>query len=385
MAELIALDVHGGEQFLESLTRIWDRGDAVMPLDLAGPRSHVESMLEAMRPAGLIDANGELQKLDGGVPVEDGDATVITTSGTTGVPKGAVHTHEAVRAAGRITTAASRPGDSDTWLACLPLSHVGGFSVTTRALTTGAGLIIHDGFDAAAVDSAASAGATHVSLVPTVLPRIDAGPWTTILLGGSQIPSTRPHNSIATYGMTETFGGVIYDGFPLSDVELRVDADSMIEIRSPTLLRAYRSNSDPEGTDPLSPEGWYKTGDLGEIDPSTGLLSVSGRADDLIITGGEKVWPGPVEEVILLDPRVRECLVTSRPDPEWGQRVVAMVIPSDPRTPPKLKDLRWLVRERLPVAAAPKELLIVDALARTSLGKLRRGDTLGLGDRPPGE
>ncbi|MGB6058455.1 MAG: AMP-binding protein, partial [Microthrixaceae bacterium] len=211
MPELIALDVHGGAQFLDSLKRIWDGGDAVMPLDLSGPDPHVESVLAAMRPSAVVDSTGARHERDGGLPVETGDASVITTSGTTGTPKGVIHTHDAIRAAGRITSAATRPGESDAWLACLPLSHVGGFSVVTRALVSGAGLIIHDGFDAEATDAAGRDGATHVSLVPAVLPRIDPEPWTTILLGGSSIPVNRPPNSIATYGMTETFGGVVYD------------------------------------------------------------------------------------------------------------------------------------------------------------------------------
>lgn len=376
VAELIALDIHGRGRFLDSLNLIWDRGDAVMPIDLAAPSSHVQSLLDAMRPAAVVDSDGSERRLVGGVPVAVGDATVITTSGTTGAPKGVVHTHEAIRAAGTVTSAATSSEESDTWLACLPLSHVGGFSVVTRALAAGTGLVIHDGFDAEAVDDAALNGATQVSLVPTVLGRIRTDGWKTILLGGSQIPSNRPANSIATYGMTETFGGVVYDGTPLDGVEVRIAGDGVIEMRSPTLLRAYRSAVDPVGATAVGPDGWYRTGDMGSLDPTTAVLSVDGRADDLIITGGEKVWPAPVEEVILLDPRVRECMVTSSPDPEWGQRVVALVVPSDPQRPPTLNDIRWLVRERLPVAAAPKELRIVESLQRTSLGKLRRGDTL---------
>ncbi len=376
MAELVALDIHGGGRFRAALERIWDRGDAVMPVDLSAPPAHVRSLFAAMRPAAVVDSTGVEQRVDGGLAVVDGDATVITTSGTTGAPKGVIHTHDAIRAAGQITIAATRPGSDDVWLACLPLSHVGGFSVVTRAITAGTGLVIHDGFNAEAVDAEAREGATHVSVVPAVLNRIDTDPWTTILLGGSQIPSNRPPNSIATYGMTETFGGVVYDGSPLGGVEVRVAEDGVIETRGPTLLRAYRDSVDRAGHIALDDDGWFRTGDMGEIDPMTGVLNVRGRADDLIITGGEKVWPAPVEDVILHDPRVRECMVTSRPDPEWGQRVVALVVPSDPQRPPTLDDIRWLVRERLPVAAAPKEIRIIESLQRTSLGKLRRGDTL---------
>lgn len=377
--DLLAFELAPGPAFVDALRAAWDAGDAVLPLDPRAPRAHTDAVLAAMRPSAVVDADGARHPLTGGLPVEDGDALVVTTSGTTGAPKGAVHTHRSIEhAAFSSSVAAGVVGDA-TWLACLPLSHVGGLSVITRALVTGAGLVVHDRVDPTAVDRAAQEGATHVSLVPTALRRIDPRPWHTILLGGSAIPADRPANSIATYGMTETFGGVVYDGLALNGVEVRIGSTDdggrgadrsttgPIELRSPSLLRAYR-----DGTDPTDAQGWYRTGDLGSIDSATGLLSVLGRADDMIISGGEKVWPGPVEDVLLRDPRVREVAVVGRPDAEWGQRVVAVVVPEDVANPPRLDGLRWLVREELPVAAAPKDLELVDSLPRTSLGKIRR-------------
>ncbi|MHB1139777.1 MAG: class I adenylate-forming enzyme family protein [Microthrixaceae bacterium] len=388
MPELIAVDLPGGPAFVDALLGIWDRGDAALPLDPRAPRPHTDAVLAAMRPAAVIGPDGATTALAGSVPVEPGDAVVVTTSGTTGAPKGVVHTHDSIEQAAFATSIAAGVVPDATWLACLPLSHVGGLSVVTRALRTGAGLVVHDRADPTAIDRARRAGATHVSLVPTLLARIDPTGWHTILLGGSAIPADRPSNSIATYGMTETFGGVVYDGLALAGVGMRIDLPphsahsaepvgqvgpvGPIELRSPSLLRAYRDGTDPHGVDPVDRHGWLRTGDLGSIDPPTGRLTVMGRADDLIISGGEKVWPGPVEQVLREDPRVREVAVIGRADREWGQRVVAIVVPSDPGDPPTLDALRGLAREWLPVAAAPKELELVDSLPRTALGKIRR-------------
>jgi O-succinylbenzoic acid--CoA ligase len=394
--ELVALLLPGGDRFVDAVRGAWDRGDAVLPLDPTAPTAHLAQVLTSLAPTKLVEADGEARTLPGGRPVEPGDALVVATSGTTGAPKGAVHTHRSIAHAAFASATAAGVGANTWWLACLPLSHVGGFSVLTRAMLTDARLEVHPVADAAAIDDAAARGATHVSLVPTLLERIDPTPWRTILLGGSAIPVERPSNTIATYGMTETMGGVVYDGLCLNGVEVRIiDPDAPvgaappgaappgllgpIELRSPSLLRAYR-----DGTDPVGADGWYRTGDLGRLDPVTRLLSVHGRSDDLIISGGEKVWPEPVESILTSDHRVREAAVVGRPDAEWGQRVVAVVVPRDPDDPPTLQALRDLVRTQLPRAAAPKELELVDSLPRTGLGKIRRSLLVSSGsERPP--
>jgi O-succinylbenzoic acid--CoA ligase len=390
--ELVALAL-GGDRFVDALRRTWDAGDAVLPIDPRAPRAHTERLLAALAPGAVIDDDGVRRARPGGVPVLDGDAVVIASSGTTGMPKGAVHTHDGIAAAARITAdgcarhlaaIGAAPVEEVRWLACLPLAHVGGFSVVTRALLGGSTLEVHDGADAGRIDDAARRGATHVSLVPTLLGRVDASLWSVILLGGSTVPPDRPARSIATYGMTETFGGVVYDGYALDGVEVRVADDGVVELRTPTSLRAYRHGpdgaADPTGADPRTADGWYRTGDLGRSDPD-GRLWIEGRADDLIISGGTNVWPAPVEDVLRTDPLVADVAVVGRPDPEWGQRVVAHVVPSDPADPPRLDDLRSLVRQHLPVAAAPKEIVLTDVLPRTSLGKIARHELV---DRDPG-
>jgi len=214
----------------------------------------------------------------------------------------------------------------------------------------------------------AAAGASLVSLVTATLARIDPASFRAIVLGGSAPPPDPPPNVVTTYGLTETGSGVVYDGAPLDSVELRIDADGQVHVRGPMLLRTYR-----DGTDPLV-DGWLATGDMGRWDAS-GRLVVDGRAGDLIVTGGENVWPEPIEAALAEHPAVADVAVAGTPDPEWGFVVTAFVVPAG--EPPTLAELRAAVEPRLPPAHAPRRLVLVEALPRTALGKLRRTDLGG--------
>ncbi len=364
--------MEGGAGYLAAVQRIWDAGDAVAPLPLDAPRPHLAQLLATLAPQVLIDHHGEETALPDGRGVEDGDALVIATSGTSGSPKGIVHTHRALEYMAFATSTALGVDGAARWLVALPLNHIGGFSILPRALHTGAGLEILPRFDADAVEAAARAGATHTSLVTTALGRIDASLFRRILLGGSAIPADRPHNCVATYGMTETVGGVVYDGLALNGVSVRIEApddDGLGEIHlsSPTLLRCYR-----DGTEPFDEQGYLPTGDLGRRDSTTGRLSVTGRADEVIVTGGHKVWPAPVEDLLRTHPAVADAAVRGRPDPEWGQAVEALIVVAEGADDPSLDELRELVKEQLPAYCAPRQLTPVASLPRSDLGKLRR-------------
>lgn len=358
---LVALDLPGGDRFVDELRRTWDAGDAAFPVDQRLPVGSRRALVEALGVAEVVDAAGDRTEVARSIPVEPDDALVVATSGTTGGPKGVVLTHDAVAASARATSERLAVSAEDHWLACLPLSHVGGLSVVTRSLLTGTRLTVLPGFDAAAVDAS---DATLVSLVPTALARIDPSHFRLIVLGGSRPPEERPPNTLTTYGMTETGSGVVYDGRPLDGVEVRIDDDGEIHLRGPMLLRAYR-----DGFDPKDAEGWLATGDMGRWLPD-GRLHVEGRRAELIITGGENVWPEVVERALATHPGVADVMVTGRADAEWGEIVVALVVPTT--AAPSIEELRAHVKETLPAFMAPKELRIVDRLQRTALGKLRR-------------
>jgi len=303
--------------------------------------------------------------------VEPGDALVLATSGSSGTPKGVILTHEALAAAARASS--SRLGvdaTRDRWLACLPLAHVGGLGVVTRALLTATPLVVHERFDAGAVTRAARDGATLVSLVPTALGRIDASVFRRVLVGGDAAPRARAGNVVATYGMTETAGGVVYDGRCLRGVEIRIGdgrlgAPGEVLVRAPMCLRCYR-----DGHDPKLDGSWLATGDGGRLEG--GRLVVEGRLAEVIVTGGEKVWPRAIETVLAGHPKVAEAVVVGRPDPEWGAAVVAVVVPVDAAAPPSLDELRDHVRATQAPYAAPRFLELVASLPRSANGKVVR-------------
>ncbi|MDQ1403553.1 MAG: o-succinylbenzoate---CoA ligase [Actinomycetota bacterium] len=352
MAKLVAVDAGLGAGFVPALEAAWAAGDAVAPIDPRLPPAERAAVVSALRV---------------GDEVEPGDAVVVATSGTTGAAKGVVLTHDAVAASARATSARLGVTGGDRWLACLPLSHVGGLGVVLRARATGTPVTVLPAFDADVVDDLARAGgATLVSLVATALRRVDPGLFRLILLGGSAPPAELPENVVTTYGLTETGGGIAYDGRPLDGAEVRIDDAGHIEVRGPMLLRQYR-----DGTDPKDGDGWLATGDVGQW-TADGCLTVVGRADDLIITGGENVWPEVVEAVLRRHPAVSDVVVVGLPDEEWGQRVSAFVVPEARAGAPTLDELRAWVKDRLPAFAAPRSLELVDQIPQTATGKRLR-------------
>ncbi len=324
-------------------------------------------IVRSLGASAVIGPNGRRGALDGGEPTEPGDALVMATSGTTGRPKGVVLTHAAIESSARATSArlGVDPG-SHRWLACLPLNHIGGLAVVTRSLATATPFDVIAGFDADAVREL-SGPDCFVSLVGAALKRTPASLFHTVVLGGSAYPDGLPANVVGTYGMTETASGLVYDGVPLEGVEVRLDgANSEICLRAPMLLRCYR-----DGTVPFDSEGWFRTGDAGSI-RADGRLEVSGRIGDMIVSGGEKIWPAPIEDILRTHPNVADVAVAGRPDPEWGQRVVAWVVPVEGCPAPELAELRDLVGSHLARWAAPRELVVTGLIPRTSIGKIRR-------------
>ncbi|WP_051059256.1 AMP-binding protein [Nocardiopsis lucentensis] len=363
-------------------------GPALLPIPDGTPDTRAAELLSAMRPSSLLTPDGVIG-LDGGPPVAPDTALVITTSGSTGRPKGVELSGSALRASSRASVERVGAAPGDAWLCVLPAGHVSGLQVILRAMATGTEAV-HAPFDVDTVADLAARLRPHVSLVPTQLRRllsagVDLSAFGTILLGGAAAEPTllaaardSGGRVVTTYGMTETCGGCVYDGLALDGARVRVDGDGpgapgRILLSGPMLLTGYRLAPgvapDP-GTLVTGPDGrrWLRTNDLGRVD-ERGRLRVLGRADEVVNTGGHKVVPAQVNDLLLAHPAVAESVVVGRPDPEWGQRVCAVVVPADPADPPTLEELRSWVRERLPSYAAPRELEVRDALPLLASGK----------------
>ena len=359
-------------------------GPAILPLDAGLSPGRLAEVVAALGPGSIEDAEGAItvrSARDEGV-AED-TAVVVRTSGSTGASKGVELSAAALRHSARacLDRLGARPGER--WLCCLPVTHVAGLQVLVRSLLNGTEPVLAERADA---ETVAGSGCAHVSLVPTQLHRLlevpGSGPakplagYSSVLLGGAAAPASLLDAArdagvpvTTTYGMTETCGGCVYDGVPLDAVrvELRDDdeAQGRIWISGPVLFSRYRGQL--AGQAALR-DRWFRTGDLGRLDAS-GRVMVRGRADDVINTGGHKVVPGEVAAALQTCPGVKDVAVVGQPDPEWGERVIAVVVPADPADPPALELLRLHVRERLPRYAAPSRVVTVDAVPMLPTGK----------------
>jgi O-succinylbenzoic acid--CoA ligase len=366
-------------------------GPAILPVDAGLPASQVTALLEAFAPDEVV-AGGErtVRSGRGAVPgpggIADDTAVIIATSGSTGVPKGVELSASALRASARASMArlGARPGER--WLACLTVTHVAGLQVLVRSLESGTDPVV------AQVGEAEARAASHVSIVPTQLVRLMdsaagraalAG-FSSVLVGGAAasaglLDAARAAGVrvVTTYGMSETCGGCVYDGVPLDGVSVRADAEGRLRIAGPVLMNGYygqpgltasvladgpvSGNAVPGGKE-------YVTSDLGYVNEA-GRVVVRGRADDVINTGGHKVVPGEVAAVLSTCPGVKDVVVVGRPDPEWGERVTAVIVPEDQEYPPSLELLRIHVRAALPRYACPSEVVLAEAIPVLSNGK----------------
>ncbi|MBB6171459.1 O-succinylbenzoic acid--CoA ligase [Nocardiopsis mwathae] len=348
------------------------RGPALLPIDPGLPPARVDALLTAMRADRIRSADGVRSLPGGDGGVADDTALVIATSGSTGVPKGVELSADALLHSARASIRRIGAAPDDAWLCVLPTAHISGLQVVLRALVGGTEPV-HRAFDPADTMAVAAAHRPHVSLVPTQLHRLlaadaDLSLFGTILLGGAAADEGLLERAraaggrlITTYGMSETCGGCVYDGVPLDGMRADLDGEGRILLAGPALFSGYRLDPEHTAAHLLPPAGrrgderWFRTGDLGRFDEE-GRLRVRGRADDMINTGGHKVVPGEVAALVARHPAVAEAVVVGRADPEWGQRVTAVVVPTDPACPPSLDDLRQWVKSRLPGYAAPREL-----------------------------
>ena len=361
--DLLPVPAEHGPALVGALTAaLADTGPAVLPLPPEPTGSRLAAAVRSALGPGPTDPVGVV---DGRVVL------VVPTSGSTGAPKGVLLTAAALHASADAT--AARLGGHGRWLLALPVTHIAGLQVVLRSLRAGTEPVAVPPGDPAAFAAGTGAlgpGRRYTALVPTQLRRLlDAGAadalrtYDAVLLGGAAAPGPLLAEAraagvrvVVTYGMSETAGGCVYDGVPLDGTTVALD-DGRIVLAGPTVALGYAGGPEFGGR--------IRTADLGRFD--TGRLVVLGRADDVIVTGGENVDPAAVEAALAELPAVREAGVVGVADAEWGQRVVAAVVGTL-----TLAEARAHVAARVAPAAAPRELHLLPALPLLPSGKLDR-------------
>ncbi|MFD6399817.1 o-succinylbenzoate--CoA ligase [Nocardia sp. NPDC060249] len=349
---------------------------------------HLRQALDGSGPAWLPipttdrrEARRLSDALKPGDPIDDDVALVVTTSGTTGIPKGALLGAEALRASGNATH--DRLGGPGSWLLALPTHHIAGIQVLLRSILAGTEPTVLDvsgGFLPEALAGAVGAmrgPRRYTALVPTQLIKSLDSPVAAkalaeldgVLVGGAATPAPVLDRArdlgitvVRTYGMSETCGGCVYEGVPLDGTEVRIE-DGRVVLGGAMIARGYRNLPDhPAFAEP----GWFRTEDAGSFDD--GVLSISGRLDEAIMTGGLLVIPQVVEAVLANHPGIRECIVLGLPDERLGQRVAVAIVPA-PGAAPTLDELRAHVVAELDSIAAPRELAVLSEIPLRGPGK----------------
>ena len=370
----------------------WAAGVCLIPINRRLTAAEAAPLLQRATPDLVLD--GVLPDFSGsGDPGRDDHdptsaAVVLFTSGTTGAPKAVRLSRRALRASAAAACVRLGLTADDAWCACLPLDHIGGISTLLRAHLAGFRLHLHERFDAAAISADLDSGATGASLVPTMLHRLAQRdrPWDprvrVLLIGGGPLDrrlAERSHDlgcaPCQTYGLTECASqvctlapdeaadGLGTAGTPLAGMEVSLTRDGAIRVRGSALMDGYEGLPDPCDAD-----GWFTTGDLGSFD-AAGRLTVLGRHDEVIVSGGENIAPHEIEAVLERHPGIREAAVYGEPDPEWGMRVCAVLVPSG-----EVLCAGELAAACAPLAdfRRPKTWRWAQELPRTALGKLRR-------------
>jgi len=315
-------------------------------------------------------------------------ALIVATSGTSGRPRGVVLTAGNIEASAAASRIHLGTRDSDVWLLAMPLHHVAGLAILWRSAHDGSQIVLHERFEPAPIAAALRSGVTWVSLVPTMLRRLldsERGPWPGVrgaLIGGAHVADelivTANRAGLAavpTYGMTESGGQVCTVrpgdweaaagtvGRPLPGVVVSIAAPpgepGVISVAGPAVSPGYID--EPARSGPLA------TSDVGCFD-GAGRLVVLGRADEVVVTGGENVHPAVVERILEGLPGVHDAVVFGLPDEEWGERLVA-VVGGESAVPGELKGA---LVNALPGHAIPKEIRVVNELPHLSNGKVDR-------------
>ena len=366
---------------------------ALSVVDTSDPLACLRALREALGggPAVLFRGGGANPVLTAPLEVEQRVALVVETSGSTGAPKRVALSADAVLASAAAADGAL--GEPGQWLLALPVHYIAGINVLARSIASGSiPVVVPPGrMDAATVLAAVGAMTERVrytALVPAQLLRLvdtaerasaegdralqtAIGGFARILVGGQSTPAPIIDRALAlgwritrTYGSSETCGGVVYDGLPIGQTQVRISAEGRVELGGTTLAEYYLG--DPARTERAFAEHdsqrWYRTDDAGEV--VDGVLRIIGRIDDTIVTGGLKVRLGDVERIVREQPDLTDAVVVAGPHPEWGEVPVVVTTAR-----PDLVALRRVVGAQLPPEARPDRVLTLDSLPLLPSGK----------------
>jgi O-succinylbenzoic acid--CoA ligase len=397
-------------------------GAVLAPLNARLTRAELQPLLEDVAPKLTLRLAGVAERffpeaetlesfVDGAdttssscVPLRpESPRVILFTSGTTGRPKGAVLSEGNFRASARCSEANLGAHPEPRWLGTLPLFHVGGLAMLTRTAYDGGCLVLRERFDAEDTNRAIDEeGVSHASFVATTLERVlderkdrpVPATFRLALIGGGPVPAPLLARaraagilSLQTYGLTEACSQVTTEhpdeadgrtaGRPLPGLEVRIlgpegtpvgpGKEGDIEVRGPTVMAGYLNR--PDATSETVRDGWLRTKDVGMLD-ERGRLKVLSRRTDLIVRGGENIYPAELEAVLASHPTVQEVAVVGVPDARWGEVPVAFVATRDGAPLPE--DLGAWCRESLAGFKVPARFLAIEALPRNAMGKVER-------------
>jgi O-succinylbenzoic acid--CoA ligase len=378
--DLVAVAMPPGPEWLPVVREIWEAGAAVLPIDHRLTSPETRAVVDRARPTVILDAAGPMINTEG-AKVAEGVGICMATSGTLGEPKVVELSRRALETAVLASVEVLGGHGDDPWLCCLPVAHIGGMLVVLRGVIAGAPVEIAPRFDVGIV---AQSPHVYTALAPTMLHRLleagaDLAHFRAILVGGADLgdaTTERAHEFgatvVATYGLTETCGGIAYDGVLFRGTGIRFGLDHEIQVAGPTLMDGYRFDG-RANAQAWTLDGWLRTGDSGALD-DRGRLRVHGRLDEVITSGAEKIWPQEVESALREHPRVLDVGVVGRLDPEWGMRVVAYVVPEPDLPPPTTQELRDFASDRIARFKTPRDVVLLESLPRSPSGKLRRSE-----------
>jgi O-succinylbenzoic acid--CoA ligase len=389
---LVAVDLPPGPAWLDVVADLWTEGAGILPLDAHLTDRDRRAIVDLARPASVVTSEDEVLFADAAPPRPGTAGLVMATSGTGGHPKLVELSRTAITSALGLSFAALGPASggealepSEPWVCCLSPAHVGGMLVLLRhaAFDTPVTVLDRIGLDPLDPMRGVPAG-VHAALVPTMLRRLivaraDLSRFGILLVGGAGLDADTAEQAtglggrvVSTYGLTESCGGIAYDGRLFEGTRARIAADGGIELHGPTMMEGYRH--DPVATSAaFTLDGWLRTRDAGRLE-TDGRLRVDGRSDEAIRTGAEIVWPQEVERALRDHPKLMDVAVAGRPHPEWGEQVVAFVVPADRDDLPRLEELREYAAERIARFKLPRAIVWMTDIPRTTSGKIRRGE-----------